>query len=575
MLATTHSACAVLSNRDILLLIIVRCDDSTLEELYLSALQTLIHDLLSSQLFWYLRSQFLSGKQLQPRPDVDWHTIFYSIIASSPSAIRDTMRCRFGSNNSYLPHIAGLRHLDSLYVLIEIYGEPRWEEWDLAYVWTNIRSKAVLDHLVSLGLLSSVDEVTLRTALECYVTAGCDEMVEVTLDLMPDPDISDMHQKAVNEDRLSTFILLCGRHQPSDRDYTSLLRRAAEHGSVDVLRHLLEVHTYEKATIQNAMSFAIDGGSAETLTILLRGVELSDTERCDLIEEAIGRQSSGPLSLLVIGHEDLVLHAIWRGGLENAIYEGEDEMVNYILGKIDLSSADSDLLAFAASNCQRGSYFGQLLDDGRLDPMRDVDDLVEAIKDGVYREMNYGLLLRDERVNLDRMSRESVETVYDTLLDTYRDELGVEARVNGFRCGLDLVDEAMDNEELRAMVTGGGDVYSRMLRQIVLLGPGAEGLVDWMITSGNRELETAAISTLVGVRHRDWEVMTLRALMMCMLYPSRDMSEMEAWMREEKYDGKALMMSSGLLGAYLALGSSGRVREAKADVTDESSESSD
>lgn len=68
--------------------------------------------------------------------------------------------------------------------------------------------------------------------------------------------------------------------------------------------------------------------------------------------------------------------------------------------------------------------------------------------------------------------------------------------------------------------------------------------MDWMIARGDRKLETAVISTLVGIRHRDWEVMALRALMACMLYPSRDMSEMEAWMRGEKYEGKALIMSS-------------------------------
>lgn len=274
------------------------------------------------------------------------------------------------------------------------------------------------------------------------------------------------------------------------------------------------------------------------------------------------------------GYEHIIPHSAWDLGLRDAIHSGEDEIIDYVLRKIALGREDSELLSFAAANCEKGSYFGQLLEDERLDPMYDIDELVDAIKSGEYREMNYGLLLRDERMDLDRMSQESVEMIYDTLLDTYRDEFGVESRVNGFHSGLDIVDEMMEDEELRTMVTGGDDVYSRVLRQIVLLGPGSEELADWMIAREDKKLETAARSTIVGVRHRDWEIASLQALMVCMLYPSRDMSEMEEWMRQEKYEGKALIMSSGLLGAYLALGS-GRMREARAAATDESDDGSD
>lgn len=63
-----------------------------------------------------------------------------------------------------------------------------------------------MDHLVSLGLLTLEDDTALCAALQYYVSAGCDELVEAVLALVPDPDIPDSREKAVTKDRLSTFV---------------------------------------------------------------------------------------------------------------------------------------------------------------------------------------------------------------------------------------------------------------------------------------------------------------------------------------------------------------------------------
>ena len=70
-----------MDNQDILLQLIVRMDNASLEALTRTSLWASVVPLINGY-FWYLRSQVLVRKELKQRPDADWKRIYYTLLNS-------------------------------------------------------------------------------------------------------------------------------------------------------------------------------------------------------------------------------------------------------------------------------------------------------------------------------------------------------------------------------------------------------------------------------------------------------------------------------------------------------------
>lgn len=130
---------------DILFEIAVRSDDAVLSALYLTSLQPWITALLQdNSQFWYVRSEFVMGRELRARPSADWKTIYYNL----PSG-RDTSR------STWSVWRFGFSHLDSLLVILDVHGLPETTHgW-----WLQVQSPQVLEYLLDSNLLERDDEL--------------------------------------------------------------------------------------------------------------------------------------------------------------------------------------------------------------------------------------------------------------------------------------------------------------------------------------------------------------------------------------------------------------------------------
>lgn len=348
-----------------------------------------------------------------------------------------------------------MHHLNSLLVLIEIYGVPDWKV-DLHITWPNIRSRAVLSYLISNGL--PVSGALVERALHTCITEDRDEMVLALLK-MKLVDIEYLLHIAIPGGHLGPFLLLLSELKMSSvRLLTAIVTSRSESADA-MLAHMLASHTYTYGELLDVMRSAIGESNLPAFRILFSRLRVSNMDRVLLIEDALACNSLPILLDLVRGHESLVAEEMWHTGLRHAIKQGNEDIVDYILGEIELDATDSDLLEYTASHTVNGNFFPAFLKDERLDPMRVIDRLVYAIAYDIGDTENLNILIQSERVSLDEMSCGNLALIYDTLLDT-DDETEIIERVNVF-----LSQSDVEEEQLRDLV-----LSSSVVRDFILLG---------------------------------------------------------------------------------------------------------
>ena len=149
---------------------------------------------------------------LQPRTDADWKRIYYVLLNANGG--RDT----FDWNNIALDwnqvssQQTGMKmalgYLPALLVLVELYGEPKWNR----DMWSSITSTDVFDYLLRIGI--SLDPRSAARALHPNVDRGDLAMTRRLLDWLGEDaaltmrhDLQDALEGAISSGflRVSSF----------------------------------------------------------------------------------------------------------------------------------------------------------------------------------------------------------------------------------------------------------------------------------------------------------------------------------------------------------------------------------
>lgn len=489
------------SDRDVMFKICVRCDDDALWKLYLLVSPVLVSQVLSTQHFWYARTQFHTRKLLQPRPMADWRKIYRAVAASKRYS---TPTGLWSISPAYL---TGLDDLDSTLVLFELYGEPDWTSRpNMDAVWKKIRSRDVLLYLMNGGYISLGQSQGFQLCLEACSAAGCVEMVVALLDLSLEAGLPlglyRAQEKAIIGGHLSVYRVLSQR-VPFSSAFPDL---AIRHGRTDVLAHML-ANTHSADVDLDMVKLAIAREQIDVFYFLIETFSTDSDDLLKLMECALMCESSEFLEALADRSMEGIPNEQWRDWVFTAIGAGKEDVLEYILTQIELDEDDSDLIRVAGQYTGNGNLFPILLADERLDPTRDLVGTVKAM-DIDSAATNIGLLMRDPRVRSEELGSDAAEAICAGL-------------------GLDV-------DETREMVIAGRDSYSLLLREMLFCGTKGEELKGWI------------------ERVVDKITPPIRALLSYMQYPEVSRTTQEWELRASGYSKVDLSQSLCLLGIYFA-----------------------
>ena len=189
-----------------------------------------------------------------------------------------------------------------------------------------------------------------------------------------------------------------------------------------------------------------------------------------------------------------------------------------------------------------------LADPRSPNPMAIIDRILRAA-----RRKRYGhgedvarLVLSDPRVLTEKMSEHSVQLALDML------EGPLDGRISGARDAVSLGTGRVDVDPTEEALKG--DIYSLVLRFILLKDPSTVELADWMISMDNEQLQEAARSVVAGEPIRR-ELAWARVLLLAMLYPTMTLDKLFQDKSLDRHSNAILTKTGVILGTYL--GSSG------------------
>lgn len=522
-----------MDNQDILLQLIVRMDNASLEALSKTPLWVNIVPLIDDY-FWYLRSQALVGKELKQRPDADWKRIYYTLLDSkaqnrefdwSLEAIRPAL--------AYLP---------ALLVLVEVYGRPKWKPSTYADVWSAVRDVAVFNYLLSrrvwIAITISDALNALRQTVNWYDTpmmkrliAYLDPIVdrddEDANDVLQDTMVSaidhsflegvklldewslfdtEMFENVVKESSPEVLRYLLSEHQPDDRVLSEIVRATYEHDDVECLEILLE-YGASLDTVADDRDELVEAGSVKILTLL---------------------QDRGVIKLIV---ED------WEEVLTAAVERDRSDIVMSVLQHLPPS---------------------KIRDTGIVGQLRAAGGPIA--NDIVFNKIRGELAMSQILYDLDSNEELARQLVAGSDLNTWDTKtlrvfcwalkLADSDREKGFRlCQLQVSGIASDWNDISRILEK-RDVYSHVLRFLLFREPTAVELADWMIARDDPSLELASRAVLTDASEGD---VSLRALMLAMLYPTLSLEKIIERLEKtaELIPLSQMVSAAGLVGAYL------------------------
>lgn len=156
------------------------------------------------------------------------------------------------------------------------------------------------------------------------------------------------------------------------------------------------------------------------------------------------------------------------------------------------------------------------------------------------------ILIRDERVDIERMELGTLR-LFLWILDPY-----LKDRLDGYVKGATASGNTnYGREEVSRRIEDGTDLFSVVLRFIILKRPSGSELTKWMISQKNEKMILAARSIVEDTRVDDTEARWLRALLLIALYPTMDLEESLTFLKEERMDNGSIALAAKISGAYL------------------------
>lgn len=537
-----------LQNRDILFEIVLRLDNETLSALVLSTLWPILQLILRDNNWWYQRTELLFDLNLESRPDTEWRRVYRSAALTLLPRLSLENKPEEGDTLFWRE----LDYLPTVFVLEEALGAPDWVS-DEEEQWRELLSMDVLHYLVEKEYLT-LSEQNLAITLDRVAEKGIVEMVKPLLEEIEEQlgeDVDYEYEEEVHswiEESLHIaaqaghlpIVKLLQEYLPAaDRD--DLLEQAIEGGHMSVIEYAWKC----LGTISGLRTL-IKMMRIDLLPLLLDREESQiDSER----SLRVGIEEGSPEVIEIMLSRDSKLRDTieWDWLLLDAIRADQVALVEYAL-KQDLHLAiNSQVLSLARSK----RMFELLLDDPRAD-VSDIDKLLSSTP--IYSYSVAHLLLASPKLRVEKLTPEEVRLLLRYIKVDIRD------KIEGFNLAVRLVTRSnrqLVREQAQKRAEG-DDIYSLVLRFILLKSPTSLELVHWMIDLRDRSLVLAARTLLEAglisggdATGREGDTLTpLRALMTCLLYPSLTVSDLISDMRDEQASMEELLLSIELVGVY-------------------------
>lgn len=460
-----------MNNADILSIIAPMTDDRSLRELFCcSDLYPLLRVILTSQSYWYERSQYLVGKQLTWRPKADWKDVYYTLahlqsggtlLSIDPinnldsllviEEYREQFECTPGliceddssSNPHWFHYLSDTSDLDVLdYVLEKSEGYRGFSLWDALEHQLDNSHTAIVDKLLTLVSDDDLDKDDLQGVLLAAIRAKR-------------RDIFDRLERRIGD----------------EMDTTVLFEAAIESDNLEMYEYLLT--SYEIGELDDLLETII---ASDALTILKDYLSENGIGATSLGEHELQRYVSmavGYSAMVVLAYLITLVSPDWYEAVKQSLrhYVNNDTGVRYALDRIAADVDLSDLLLHSLDNYQA---FQTLLADPRSHPEAILASLLSAVSDpGSYIVVKD--IVQDSRVKTEQMEPAVVQTVYKVLMGQRTlSSLRYCHTLNAYPIKMGGV-TARELSEMTA--------YALTARQILFKQPKTDAeLIDWMIS---------------------------------------------------------------------------------------------
>lgn len=506
MIDESHSSCSVQfwHHRDLLFHVAARVDDNSLRKLLYPELWDVLKSLLSDDRFWYERTMYLVEKPLQERLDASWKRICLCTLPGLD----------LSGPLSYLP--AALVHIEL--------GRPIPDTND---TWRDVSSPNVLRHLLSIGTLTTTT-IGARECLNSAVARPSLDMIDLFMTMF-----SSVETEAATDQLLHTVIT---------------------YGIRESMQHVLDTYEYTQDRIESAIRLAATRDRAAVLIPLLDHHQVRMDETA--MDIAITNGSATVVELLF---PRVQLEIGWDGVLRTAIVREHTDLVRYTLTHIH-PTLDHLRLAL-----QKGTLATTqaVLSDPRLNPSIDLADTLAYVcrsqSDVATVRVNVSLspvvaragatdilkvvtLARHKLVRVEKLDTPSLRLLLHCLGPTLLD------RVKGYMLAESL--SRVRSREQLGRAFERSDPYALTLRFVLVRQPRAVEILDWMCETGEEGFRLASSSVVNDKLSVMTELIPIRALMVCLLYPSLTLHGLLDWLREQGVSGEPLVRSARLVGLY-------------------------
>lgn len=522
-----------MDNSDVLFEITTKLDNQTLETLSTTPVWTAISTLINEH-WWYIRSEHLVNRDLQARPDVDWKRVYYSLLASMLSP-------------DDLQIVHGLDYLPSLLVLIEVYGEPNLASTEVERkLWTSVESEEVLDYLVDelfldgslelsfAGLQAAIDNsrVEMIQPMLYWVKLGEDEHGDKKA---TDRRLERVILRVIENQQVATLEVFIEEKIASGS--ASLLNAAVGTRRLDIVRLLLS-GWYSQQTLVSAARIAVEMDWSEGLTLFLG--KLDEKNWQGLFYKAL-EHGSGYIAEMLVSKRlasDLDERG-WEDVLSKALANGSGSMVRYAVTRV----APTPILDPDSLVGRLRSAGGIIANEQVYRLMRDTPIGVSTLR-GIYEDESVAIdLVRDQ--NPETWDRGTLRIFLRSLADANA------SKRRGISLAVQIASD-LDLPDVNAILNleHGTSLYHILIRLILIKRPSSLELTEWM--EARRDPMIGAAAQLVLDHHAtlDPELVPIRALLLCMLYPALTLQELTDAIREEGASHQAVLRAAILVGAH-------------------------
>ena len=516
----------VMNHPDILSVIVPMTDEHSLRVLFCCPdLYPLLRVILTSQDYWYERSQYLIGQTLTWRPKAAWKDVYCVLL-----------HLRSGG---FLFDIAPIDNLDSLLAVNETEDRFSPTYAETGNMHDCVRSRAChwyLSQTANTDVLEYVlqkeeghHDLNLWDLVVLQLRNSHHAVVDKLLTLTSD-DPSDHHATVVLIDAVQA-----GRRDIFDRfehridDDVSIVRHlfAAVAEADDLEMYLYLLRTYGSSELESSFFRGVIAHDSITLLKYLPMSRLGEDKLLYAISIAITHSSMVALAYLA---SLTTLAALdWYEATKRALEcdrINDETGVKYAIERIDPNRCLSGLLIASLGS---PPAFKVLLADPRSHPELILGDLADAFKNLHPYVIQW--LISDPRIRTETMEPSIVSSVW-SLLESQRTRPSLEYIR---QCHHQRTDPSLKYmEQLRGTESERygvpipelirTDAYTLTVRHIIFKRPTDVELVDWMISLDNPIMARAACDTLMEsytCANRDAEEAgSIRALLLAMLYPS-------------------------------------------------------